>query len=266
AILEGGPRLIRNSPIILKKWSMDNRLLKEEFTRIPIWFKLHDVPTQVFEEDGISLIATFISKPFMLDSYTSSMCNNSWGRSSFARCLIEVNSKVDPVDAVTIDIPSLTEDGFTKETIRVEYESSPPIITTSNVVTPTVDKTNDDLQMMGKKKKRKGKYKSTNCGKFAGPSVKQNVRYEPKTTTSAPKKEATNMDNASKSSSMLKTAGNFPTKDNITTSNSYSVLNDEEEDEEEHVENVYDESTNLFPNTKLVKVHLSRLLLVSLFS
>ncbi|GJW97882.1 zinc knuckle CX2CX4HX4C containing protein, partial [Tanacetum coccineum] len=55
----------------------------------------------LFEEDGISLIATFIGKPVMLDSYTSSMCNDSWGRSSFARCLIEVNSEADLVDVVT---------------------------------------------------------------------------------------------------------------------------------------------------------------------
>ncbi|GKF76367.1 zinc knuckle CX2CX4HX4C containing protein, partial [Tanacetum coccineum] len=80
AVLEGGPCLIRKSPIVLRKWSMDTRLLKEELTHISIWVKLHDVPIQVFEEDGISLIATFIGKPVMLDSYTSSMCNDSWGR------------------------------------------------------------------------------------------------------------------------------------------------------------------------------------------
>ncbi|GJZ39234.1 zinc knuckle CX2CX4HX4C containing protein [Tanacetum coccineum] len=79
-----------------------------------------------FKEDGISLIATFIGKPVMLDSYTSSMCNDSWGRSSFARCLIKVNSEADLVDVVTIGIPSLSEDDFTKETIRVEYEWRPP--------------------------------------------------------------------------------------------------------------------------------------------
>ncbi|GKE44582.1 zinc knuckle CX2CX4HX4C containing protein [Tanacetum coccineum] len=100
AVLEGGPWLIRKSPIILKKWSMDTRLLKEELTRISIWVKLHDVPIQVFEEDGISLIATFIGKP--------------------------VNSKADLVDVVTIGIPSLFEDDFTKETIHVEYEWRPP--------------------------------------------------------------------------------------------------------------------------------------------
>ncbi|GJY99640.1 zinc knuckle CX2CX4HX4C containing protein, partial [Tanacetum coccineum] len=209
AVLEGGPWLIHKSLIILKKWSMDTRLLKEELTRIPIWVKLHDVPIQVFEEDGISLIATFIGKPVMLDSYTSSMCNDSWGRSSFARCLIEVNSEADLVDVVTIGIPSLSEDDFTKETIRVEYEwrpprcdtckifghvhdycpkkvVSPPIVATSNVVTPNVEKTNDGFQTVGKKKKRKGKSKSTNGGQFTGPSVKHNVRYEPKATTSAP--------------------------------------------------------------------------------
>ncbi|GKC21252.1 putative reverse transcriptase domain-containing protein [Tanacetum coccineum] len=121
AVLEGGPWLIRKSPIILKKWSMDTRLLKEELTRIPIWVKLHDVPIQVFEEDGISLIATFI--------------------------------EADLVDVVTIGIPSLFGDDFTKETIRVD----PPIVATSNVVTPNAEKTNDGFQTVVKQNKRKGK-------------------------------------------------------------------------------------------------------------
>ncbi|GJX69864.1 zinc knuckle CX2CX4HX4C containing protein [Tanacetum coccineum] len=246
AILEGGPWLVHNSLIILTKWSMDTRLLKEELTRIPIWVKFHDVPIQVFEEDGISLIATFIGKLVMLDSYTSAMCNDSWGRGSFARCLIEVNSEADLVDVVTIRISSLIGDGFTKETIHVEYEwrplrcdickifgyvqdhcpkkvVSPLIITTYNVVTPTVEKTNDGFQMVGKKKKRKGKSKSV--------------------------KGATNVGNASKSS-MLKSTGTSSENSNINTSNSYFVLKNEEEDDEEHVENVYDESANLFPNLK----------------
>ncbi|GKC63834.1 SGNH hydrolase-type esterase domain-containing protein [Tanacetum coccineum] len=51
-----------------------NGLWFKELTRIPIWVKLHDVPIQVFEEYGISLIATYLGKPIMLDSYKSSMC------------------------------------------------------------------------------------------------------------------------------------------------------------------------------------------------
>ncbi|GJS19258.1 zinc knuckle CX2CX4HX4C containing protein [Tanacetum coccineum] len=91
-VLETGPWMIRNSFIILKKWTINTSPLKEELTRIPIWVKIHDIPLQVFSEDGISLIATKIGKPIMLDSYTSSMCIDSWGRSSFARCLIEVKA------------------------------------------------------------------------------------------------------------------------------------------------------------------------------
>ncbi|GJS45931.1 zinc knuckle CX2CX4HX4C containing protein [Tanacetum coccineum] len=232
--------------VVKKKWSMDTRLLKEELIHIPIRVKLHDVPIQVFEEDGISLIATFIGKPVMLDSYTSSMCNESWGMSSFARCLIEVNSEAGLVDVVTIGIPSLSRDGFTKETIRVD----PPIVGTSNFVTLTVEKINDGFQTVGKKKKRKGKSKSTNGGQFTGSSVKQNVRYQPNATTSAPKKGVTNVGNTSQSTSMLKTTGNSSKKDNLFMSNSFSALNDEEEDDEEDVQNVYDESANLILNTK----------------
>ncbi|GKG11570.1 hypothetical protein Tco_0342970, partial [Tanacetum coccineum] len=62
-----------------------------------------------------------------MDIYIYENCGNDlWGRSSFARCLIEVNSEADLVDVVTNGISSLSEDDFTKETIRVEYEWRPP--------------------------------------------------------------------------------------------------------------------------------------------
>ncbi|GKC41161.1 zinc knuckle CX2CX4HX4C containing protein [Tanacetum coccineum] len=89
--LDHGLWMIRNNPIILKKWSMSTRLSKEELTRIPVWVKIHDVPIQVFSEDGLSIIASQIGKPIMFDSYTSSVCIDSWGRSSFALRLIEIN-------------------------------------------------------------------------------------------------------------------------------------------------------------------------------
>nr|GEZ98855.1 zinc knuckle CX2CX4HX4C [Tanacetum cinerariifolium] len=114
----------------------------------------------------------------------------------------EEEEEPDLVDVVTIGVPSLTRDDFTRETIRVEYEWRPPrcdvckifghlyyhcpkkeasplIVSTSNVGSPIVEKTNDGFQTVGKKKKRK------------------------------------------------------------------------EEEEEEVVENVYDETANIFPNTKI---------------
>ncbi|GJZ54975.1 hypothetical protein Tco_0610168 [Tanacetum coccineum] len=85
--------------------------------------------------------------------------------------------------------------------------------------------------------------------RFTGPSVKHNVRYEPKATTSAPKKGTTYVGYTSQSTPMLKTTGNSSKKDNLSMSNSFSALYKEEEDEED-VENVYDESANLIQNTK----------------
>nr|GEU48066.1 ribonuclease H-like domain-containing protein [Tanacetum cinerariifolium] len=135
----------------------------------------------------------------------------------------QVNSNFRPLVAdrvfngVTIFIPCKV----------VEKMVSPPVVTTSIVVAPTVEKFNDGFQTMGKKEEE---------------------RYELKATTSTPKKGATNVSNPSKSSSMLKTTDTSLKNDNFTTSNSFSTLNDEEEEDDEEVENVYDESANLIPN------------------
>ncbi|GJZ12327.1 hypothetical protein Tco_0547557 [Tanacetum coccineum] len=56
----------------------------------------------------------------MLDSYTCSMCINSWGRSSFARCLIEVKADDVLKESITMGIPLTDGSGFSKETVRVE--------------------------------------------------------------------------------------------------------------------------------------------------
>nr|GEU67490.1 zinc knuckle CX2CX4HX4C [Tanacetum cinerariifolium] len=180
----------------------------------------------------------------------------------------KVNSEVDLVDVVTIGIPSLTGDDFIKETIRIEYEwrhprcdackifghvhdQCPKLVMSHPIsVTSTIEKNNDGFQKVGNKKKKKGQSKSNNGSQLVGLSVKQNLRYEPKAAaTSEPKKGATNVGNTSKLSSMVKSTSNSAKKGNITASNSYSALENDEEDEE-HVENAYDESANLFLNSK----------------
>ncbi|GJT67131.1 hypothetical protein Tco_1018611 [Tanacetum coccineum] len=168
-------------------------------------------------------------------------------------------------------VPLIEGSRFNIETVTIKYEWKPPRCdlckifghvhdhcpkkvsvptnVTPNVVKPAVEKINDGFQTV-RKKKKKGKSKSTNL--FSGPSVKQTLRYEPKKTTSAPKKGDTNLGNSSKSASLLK---NQPLKatvpatkeGNITKSNSYAALDDETD---EDVVNVYDESANLFHTIK----------------
>ncbi|GKD66182.1 hypothetical protein Tco_1308290 [Tanacetum coccineum] len=76
--------------------------------------------------DGLSVIATKLGTPLMLYSYTSDMCIQSWGRSSYARAMIEVWADVELKDTIMVAMPKLTRDGFYMCNVRVEYEWKPP--------------------------------------------------------------------------------------------------------------------------------------------
>ncbi|GKB79228.1 cytokinin dehydrogenase 3-like protein [Tanacetum coccineum] len=126
AMLENGPWFIRNNPLILKKWHLDENLLKEDVSTVPIWVKLHGVPTTAFSEDGLSVIATKLGTPLMLDSYTSDMYMQSWGRSSYARVMIELRADVELKDNIFVAMPKITRDSHYICNVRVEYERKPP--------------------------------------------------------------------------------------------------------------------------------------------
>ncbi|GJX61804.1 retrotransposon protein, putative, ty1-copia subclass [Tanacetum coccineum] len=81
-MLENGPWFIRNNPLILKRWNPDVNLLKEDVGNVSVWVKLYGVPMTTFNEDGLSVIATKLGTPLMLDSFTSDMCMKSWGSMS----------------------------------------------------------------------------------------------------------------------------------------------------------------------------------------
>ncbi|GJS60553.1 hypothetical protein Tco_0655337 [Tanacetum coccineum] len=125
-VLEDGPWLIRTVPLILNVWSPNTYLKKAEVKKAPVWIKLHHVPIVAYSEIGLSLITTQLGKPITLDSYTSSMCLNSWGKSTYARALIEVSAEKDLLDSLVIVIPVDNGIWHTLATIDVEYEWNPP--------------------------------------------------------------------------------------------------------------------------------------------
>ncbi|GJU44013.1 zinc knuckle CX2CX4HX4C containing protein [Tanacetum coccineum] len=227
AILEGGPWTIRNSLIILKKWSMNTSLQKEELTRIPIWVKLHDVPIQVFEEDGISLIDMYLGKPIMLDSYTSSMC-----------------------------IPDLDGPSHTKETIRVEYEWKPPRCPTCNIFGHTIvnRKRNNKENSAGNKiPKGVPVSKGFQIGKdFAYQPRASNVSSNGNNGTRGDTNSKVGPSKNTNEGASLNTKGaNDRQQDtgkkkisNITYHNPFAALG-VDDDEEEEVKNIWDESANL---------------------
>ncbi|GKE18234.1 putative reverse transcriptase domain-containing protein [Tanacetum coccineum] len=125
-MLENGPWFIRNNPLILKKWHPDENLLKEDVSTVPVWVKLHGVPVITFSEDGLSAIATKLGTPLMLDSYTSDMCMQSWGTSSFARVMIELRADMELKDNIIVAMPKITKECYYTCNVRVEHEWKPP--------------------------------------------------------------------------------------------------------------------------------------------
>nr|GEU39392.1 hypothetical protein [Tanacetum cinerariifolium] len=111
AMLENGPWFIQNNPLILKKWHPDENLLKEDVNTVLVLVKLYGVPVTAFSEDGLSAIATKLGTSLMLDSYTSDMCMQSYGRSSYAKVMIELRADVELNDNIVFVMPKITREG-----------------------------------------------------------------------------------------------------------------------------------------------------------
>nr|GEW51136.1 integrase, catalytic region, zinc finger, CCHC-type, peptidase aspartic, catalytic [Tanacetum cinerariifolium] len=90
------------------------------------WVKLHGVLVTKFSEDGLNAIATKLGTLLMLDSYTSDMCIQSWGKLSYARAMIKLRVEVELKDNIVADMPKITREGYYTCNIRVEYDWKPP--------------------------------------------------------------------------------------------------------------------------------------------
>nr|GEY89376.1 putative reverse transcriptase domain-containing protein [Tanacetum cinerariifolium] len=99
-MLENGPWLICNVSLILKRWSPNKNLSIDDLSNVPTWVKFHDVPLITFREDRLSAITTKHSTPLLLDTYTTTMCTDSRGRSSYARAMIDLRADVELKDTL----------------------------------------------------------------------------------------------------------------------------------------------------------------------
>ncbi|GJX14371.1 zinc knuckle CX2CX4HX4C containing protein [Tanacetum coccineum] len=136
-----------------------------------------------FNVDGLSFTATKLGEPKMLDMFTSVMCVNYCGRNSFARALIKLDATCEFKDELVVALPRLNGSGYTRETIRVEYEWKPlrcyPCIIFGHVidqcprniipVTSTVD--NDGFQESKFRYEPKGVGNTSKSGNGSSPST-----------------------------------------------------------------------------------------------
>ncbi|GJZ45335.1 trichome birefringence-like protein 3, partial [Tanacetum coccineum] len=101
-------------------------LSRDKVTKVPVWVKVHKVPVVAYSEDGLSIIATQLGKPIMLDAFTNVMCAEPYGRLGFVRALIEVTGEKELTQEVMMAIPIMDGEGHTMAKMDVEYEWKPP--------------------------------------------------------------------------------------------------------------------------------------------
>ncbi|GKD44485.1 trichome birefringence-like protein 3, partial [Tanacetum coccineum] len=87
-VLEQGPWMIRNQPLILTKWAPNLTISKDRVSKVPVWVKIHKVPVVAYSEDGLT--------------------------------------EKDVKKEVKMAIPILNGEGHTKVKMAVEYEWQPP--------------------------------------------------------------------------------------------------------------------------------------------
>ncbi|VFQ98411.1 unnamed protein product, partial [Cuscuta campestris] len=63
-----------------------------EFTTLPVWVQLHNVPLQLWSEEGIGMLASKVGKPLRTDLVTKQQ-----GKGGFCRVLVEVDFSKQPV-------------------------------------------------------------------------------------------------------------------------------------------------------------------------
>ncbi|GJW31882.1 zinc knuckle CX2CX4HX4C containing protein [Tanacetum coccineum] len=125
-VMEGGPWRIQLVPFILKVWMPNTLLKKEKVSNVPLWVKMHNVPIVAYSKVGLHLISAKVGRLMRLDAHTNFICLNSWGRSDYARALVEVSADKPLVDSVDIDIPREDGKGYTTVNVRIEFEWQPP--------------------------------------------------------------------------------------------------------------------------------------------
>lgn len=128
-VLESGPWLVDNVPLILNKWQPGECVVKADHKKVSLWVSIYNVPLELWNGGGIGQIASQIGIPLLMDKVTEERCTLKTGRVNFARVLVEVEANNQIPDEVTLEYPAKEVDGMLIPgriiSLRVGYQWKP---------------------------------------------------------------------------------------------------------------------------------------------
>ncbi|GJY43524.1 RNA-directed DNA polymerase, eukaryota, reverse transcriptase zinc-binding domain protein [Tanacetum coccineum] len=126
-VINNGPWMVNNKPMVVQKWSIDMCLDKAEPKNIPVRVKMLNVPMEAWSVKGISALVSSIGKPVIMDEVTTKMCVTGVRRIGFARVLVEIDAEKGIKDKIEIMYRSKNVATGTKKIVDVEYSWIPSI-------------------------------------------------------------------------------------------------------------------------------------------
>lgn len=100
-VLLNGPYSTFGIPWMLKKMPLFFQFQEECFTSVPTWIKLPRLPLQLFGEEALSVLASFVGKPIQTDQFTKAM-----NKPAYARVLVEVDATKPLMREITFKVPN----------------------------------------------------------------------------------------------------------------------------------------------------------------
>ncbi|GJX58288.1 RNA-directed DNA polymerase, eukaryota, reverse transcriptase zinc-binding domain protein [Tanacetum coccineum] len=107
-------------------WDPDVIIDRSDPKVLPCWIKLYNVPLEACTVKGISVIASGLGKPLIMDKTTTKMCKGGTGNFGYARVLVEIQADKDFKDKIEICYKSKAHRNKCSKFVRMEYSWKPP--------------------------------------------------------------------------------------------------------------------------------------------
>ncbi|KAI0492837.1 hypothetical protein KFK09_027113 [Dendrobium nobile] len=114
-----GAWFFHGKPFIFKKWTKNFHPTRENFSSVPIWVRVHNLPLVCWNSEGISKIASKIGIPIAVDALTAAKT-----RLTYARICIQVSTTSLFPNSVAVSIEGEVFN------LQVQYEWKPTPCTT----------------------------------------------------------------------------------------------------------------------------------------
>ncbi|GKA81933.1 RNA-directed DNA polymerase, eukaryota, reverse transcriptase zinc-binding domain protein, partial [Tanacetum coccineum] len=128
-VLESGPWMVQNVPLVLNVWEPGIWLDKTEPSVIPIWVCVYNIPMELCNGNGIGKIMSGVGKPLLMDNMTKERCLKKSGKLDFARVLVEVSADDDLPSSLEISYPPIGNRPAKVDVLDVKYQWKPPLCT-----------------------------------------------------------------------------------------------------------------------------------------